>query len=294
MNRENAFDPELPDDKDGLAVVPGDSHRFRLLLRAPAAPVATLLWLPALGIAARHYLPFAEALAARGIAVFVHEWRGHGSSNLRADRNTDWGYHELLQFDLSASADVIDQHYPTLPKIVGGHSLGGQLAACLLALRPHTATRLWLIASGAPFWRVFPNPHRWLLPLVYRLLPWLADRNGALPGRAIGFGGKEARGVMHDWARTGLSGCYAGKGIDTDLEATLANIVVDVDAVLFSDDWLAPMPSLRFLTSKMRHGSVHADTLDAAGLGLRADHFAWMKGSAPVAAALAKRLHSLA
>lgn len=283
-------DPESPAEGDGLPLTAADGHQFRLLLRTPAEPLAALLWLPALGIAARHYLPFAEALAARGVAVFLHEWRGHGSSDQRAGRNIDWAYRALLTTDLPASIERIRQQFPTLPKIVGGHSLGGQLAACLLALQQQAAERLWLVASGSPFWRVYPRPRKWLLPLSYRFLPWLADRNGSLPGRSIGFGGKEARGVMRDWARTGLSGRYAGKGMDIDLETALGGVRADTDAVLLADDWLAPRASLDFLLAKMRPGDVRVETLDTNLLGERADHFAWMKRPDAVAAALAKGL----
>ncbi len=285
-----AVDDELPAAGDGFAIIAEDGHRFRLLLRAPTTPHAALLWLPALGVAARHYLPFAEALAARGIAVFVHEWRGHGSSSLRAGHDTDWGYRELLEHDLPASRRLIDEKFAMLPKIVGGHSLGGQLAACLLALQPQTAQRLWLVASGSPFWRIFPRPRGWLLPLAYRFLPWLADRNGSLPGRSVGFGGKEARGVMHDWTRTGLSGRYAGKNMAIDLEAALVDVQVEVDAVRLADDWLVPAASLKFLLEKMQPSAVRIETLDANQLGTRADHFAWMKQPHAVADALTRTI----
>lgn len=285
-------DPESPAEGDGLPLVADDGHTFRLLLRAPAAPVATLLWLPALGVAARHYLPFAEALAADGIAVFVHEWRGHGSSAQRAGRDSDWGYRTLLQTDLPASVDAIQTRFPGLPAIVGGHSLGAQLAACLLALRPETAQRLWIVASGAPYWRTFPGPRAWLLPLAYRFLTWAADMRGALPGRTLGFGGNEARGVMRDWARTGLSGRYAGAGMDRDLDTALADVRVDVDAALFADDWLAPRSSLDWLLAKMRPAALRCETLDAGRLGTRADHFGWMKRPDAVAASLLSGLQS--
>ena len=111
-------DAEMPAAGDGLAVVAEDRHRFSLLLRAPETPRATLLWLPALGVAAKHYLPFAEALAGHGVAVFVHEWRGHGSSSLRAGHGSDWGYRELLEHDLPASACAIHERFAMLPAIV--------------------------------------------------------------------------------------------------------------------------------------------------------------------------------
>ena len=105
-----------------------DGHRFSLSVTLPRDPVATLLWLPALGVAARHYQPFAQSLARHGIATFMHEWRGHGSSSLRASHGCDWGYRELLTVDLPASEAALRQRLPGLARALGGHSLGGQLA----------------------------------------------------------------------------------------------------------------------------------------------------------------------
>lgn len=259
-----------------LPVETGDGHRACLIARLPEAPHSTLLWLPALGVAAKHYLPFAEALAARGVAVFLHEWRGNGSSSQRASRAQDWGYRELLA-DIAASERVVAERMPGVMRRLGGHSLGGQLACCHLALHPRAASSLWLVASGAPYWRAFPRPARWWLPLAYRFLPWLGRRMGYLPGRRVGFGGNEARGVIADWGRTALSGRYAARGVDADLEAGMARFAGDVVAVSMQRDWLGPPSSMRFLTGKLAGARVQASTFDAARLGTTADHFAWMK-----------------
>jgi predicted alpha/beta hydrolase len=117
-----------------LPVVSADGHRSQLQARIPPSPTATLSWFGGMGIAARHYLPFADALAERGIAVFVHDWRGLGSSSVRASRNDDWGYRELLTQDMPACEAAIEHALPGLRRIVGGHSLGGQLASCRLGL----------------------------------------------------------------------------------------------------------------------------------------------------------------
>lgn len=271
-----------------LPVAAEDGHRWSLLARIPDAPRASLLWIPALGIAARHYLPFAEALAEAGIASFVHEWRGHGSSSLRASRAVDWGYRELLQADLPASAAAIARACPGLPRITGGHSLGGQLACCAAALAPQDLRALWLVGSGAPYWRAFPRPLRYGLPLLYRFLPWLADRAGALPGRRIGFGGNEARGVIRDWARSGLSGRYAATGIETDIESALAGLHCEVRAVRLTDDRLGPAGSLAHLLDKLPDARIACHVLDAAALGAPADHYAWMRQPRQVVAALAE------
>ena len=266
-------------------VATADGHEASLLARMPDSPRSALLWLPALGVAAKHYIPFAEALAARGVAVFLHEWRGNGSSNQRAGRDCDWGYRELFA-DIAASEATMQAHANDLPRIFGGHSLGGQLACCSLALAPQRARALWLVASGAPYWRSFPAPTRWWLPLAYRFLPWLADRRGALPGRRVGFGGNEARGVIRDWSRSALAGRYAAVGMDFDFERGFAAVDVDARAVVMAEDWLAPPGSLRFLLGKMPATTARIDMLDAAAAGARADHFGWLKAPGAVVESL--------
>lgn len=273
---------------DGIQVTARDGHAWQLLACVPAAPSASLLWLPALGVAARHYLPFAEALAERGIAVFLHEWRGHGTSSVRAGRRCDWGYRQLLEQDLPASVQTVASTLPGASRLIGGHSLGGQLACCYRALDPQAASELWLVASGSPYWRAFPVPTRPWLPLAYQFLPWLAWVRGALPGRAVGFGGKEARGLIRDWARSGLSGRYAAAGLDHDLETALRGIDAPVRAIVLADDWLGPPSSLEFLLGKLGNTSRCARaTLNRQRLGASADHFAWMKQPQAVADALA-------
>ncbi len=271
-----------------LPVQAGDGHRWVLQARIPDSPTSSLLWLPAMGIAARHYLPFAEALAKHGVAVFVHEWRGNGASSLRAGRTQDWGYRELLTLDLPASeAAIAEAVAHVTPRILGGHSLGGQIAACRLALSAGSAQALWLVATGSPYWRAFPPPIRYGLPLVYRFLPWLAQARGALPGRWVRFAGNESRRVIADWARSALSGRYAAAQLDIDLEARLAEIEVPVRVAMLADDWLAPESSLRFLLSKLSRSQARVTTLDASALGASADHFAWMKAPDAVAGFLA-------
>lgn len=260
-----------------------DGHRFELIMRRPDAPARRLLWLPAMGVPARHYLPFADALAARGVAVALHEWRGIGSSSLRAGRARDWGYRELLA-DIARSGTALEAAVPAVPGVVGGHSLGGQLACCYLAVRPGAADAVWLVASGAPYWRAFPPRVRYALPPLYRFMAWLARTRGVLPGRRLRFAGNESRGVIADWTHSGLRGRYAAAGIDVDIDSAMAHVGVPVRAAWLAEDWLGPPSSLRFLLGKLGSADVTIDGFDAARLGTRADHFAWMRAPDPIAA----------
>ncbi|MFT3668875.1 MAG: alpha/beta hydrolase [Pseudoxanthomonas sp.] len=280
----NTFDTDITSLE--IPVQASDGHGYTLLARVPRMATSALLWIPALGVAARHYLPFADLLASRGTAVVVHEWRGNGSSTLRAGRRQDWGYRELLGIDLPLSHTELQRRLPGLPHLIGGHSLGGQLAACHLGAEPAAFDRLWLVGSGTPYWRTFPGLRGYSLPLFYQFAPWLAHACGALPGRRLGFGGDEARGLIRDWARVGLSGRYRAAGWPTDLEAGMRQVRTPIDGVLFDDDWLAPESSLRALMAKMPDAPTRVEVLHHAALGTRADHFAWMKQPQAVVDAL--------
>lgn len=248
-----------------------------------------LLWLPALGVAARHYRPFAEDLAGHGIAVWLHEWRGNGSSSVRASRRCNWGYAELLQEDIPASLRAVADAAGSTPVWLGGHSLGGQLAILRAALGADGVHGLALVGSGIPWWRAFPE--RTKLALAAVLVPAVAAVIGHFPGRRIGFGGREARGVMADWGQVARHGRYRVAGIDTDLDHACLGLSLPITAIAFADDWFAPRSALDALLAKAPAAPYRVWMLTAGELAVPADHFAWMKAPHAVARVLAGDLH---
>lgn len=267
-----------------VRVVAADGAGSDLLLVGPADATHWLYWLPAMGVPAKHYLPLAQGLAAHGTAVALHEWRGIGSSDRRAGRHQDWGYRALLHEDLPAGITAARAAWPGRRGALGGHSLGGQLACAYAALNPGRVDQLVLAASGAPYWKNFP--WSWLIGAAYLAAPLLAGVTGHFPGRRIGFGGNEARGVIRDWARSGRSGRYAADGMG-ELEAGMAGFAGRVLALRMRDDWLGPAASLDWLLGKLPCASVRREVLGPEDLHGPADHFSWMKSPTPVAARIA-------
>lgn len=264
-----------------------DGHRWTCTRAVAELPVASLLWLPALGVPATKYRAFAEALAARGLSVVVHEWRGNDSSSLRPSRRLDWGYRTLVESDIPASAALARQHAPDKPLLIGGHSIGGQLAALTLARGAIEARGLVLVATGVPDARVYPPAQRLLIAGFSRLIPLLTGVAGHFPGDRLRWAGREAAQLMREWAGTVRLGHYDQVGLGEDLEQRLGRVVVPRIGLRMTDDWLVPRASLDRLIAKLGPGAEHREEFDAARLGATADHFRWMRRPEVLADAIA-------
>ena len=271
----------MPHQQPVVPVQTADGHVFELI-RVPAAGASKrLLFLPGMGLSARQYIDFGQALARRGVEVFIHEWRGIGSSSLRADRRHDWGYAELLQQDLDAALNALSCDDDGQGCIIGGHSLGSQLACLLAAMRPEACAGVLIVAGGSPYWRQFSGWMRWILATMFVGMPALSGLLGHYPGRRLGFAGREARGVIRDWTASGRSGRYAPKGLTVDLESGLRALEVPTLAIHMQDDWFVPQASLTWLLTKLSSSPISQSTLDGRLLQGAADHYRWMREPEP-------------
>lgn len=247
-------------------------------------PRAALLWLPALGVPARKYERLGAALAAQGIALGVHEWRGTGAHPARPSRRHDWGYRELLLEDIPGTRATLAAAHPELPLLYGGHSIGAQFAVMAAALHGG-AEGLVAVGSGVPHWRFFPSPLRWLVGAFGHALPPLTRTVGAYPGHRLGFAGREAGQLMRDWAQTVRRGHYDGlRGLPERFGERIAALRLPFLGMRLADDRLVPAASQRALVAATGSLQVRESVLDAARLGVAADHFAWMREPRAVAA----------
>lgn len=276
----------MPHDQPVIPVTASDGHRFELIEIAAERPTRHLLFLPGMGLSARLFIRFARSLAERGVSVCIHEWRGNGSSSLRASRTTNWGYAELLA-DLAAARGALHARTGS-DYLIGGHSLGSQLACLSAAADAADCAGLVIVAGGSPYWRAFPLPMRMVMLGVMLAFPLLAWTFGYYPGKRVGFAGNEARDVMADWARSARSGRYEPAGVELDLEARLRELQLPALALDMADDWFVPDESLEWLTGKLAGCEVTKKVIDARGEKQKADHYAWMKHPAATAEAIDK------
>ena len=175
-----------------LTITTTDGHRFDATLYPtddPTSPV--LIFLSALGTPARVYARLGREMIAHGVQLCTPDWRGIGSSSVRAGRTSDFGYRHLIEFDLAALIEAVRQRRPQAPIWLGGHSLGGQMALLRAAAEPQGIAGVVMIAAGS----VHLPAYSWKLRFGVGSLALLSSLMGPLlgyfPGGRVGFGGRD-------------------------------------------------------------------------------------------------------
>lgn len=267
----------------------------RLTLRGlranPSSPVIVIL--PAMGAEARFYLPVVRALHRIGLSVVATDLRGHGECGPLVTRSSRFGYREIVEDDLTAVFAAVASRFPGAPVVPLGHSLGGQLVLLYLARQYAVAgdpgvQGVILLASGSAWhggfagWR---SPRNLISSQLFALTALVV---GYWPGDKVGFGGRQSRGMMRDWARQVRTGQYR-LATATDYEAALRNVHLPVLAVDVEDDDLAPPGAVSHLCAKIPNAQLirrYYARADADGKYL--GHFRWVRyhqGLVPVLSA---------
>ncbi|GAA2612728.1 alpha/beta fold hydrolase [Dactylosporangium fulvum] len=249
-----------------------------------SAPTMAVLW-PAMGVPARYYRRFAAQLTAAGLAVTVVDLRGTGASSPRPSRASRYGLAELTD-DVDAVLEHLKPVRAGRRTLLVGHSLGGQACALHLAARGATSdvAGLALLAVGLPYWRSYARGRQTRILAMTQTLAAGSALLGVWPGWA--FGGRQARGVIRDWAFTARVGRYPRLD-GVDVEAALARVTTPVLAVDMEGDQYTPPGTVDKLTSKLTSAKVLRERYSAAEAGGPIDHFTWAKSGAALAGRVA-------
>ncbi|MEM6370338.1 MAG: alpha/beta fold hydrolase [Myxococcota bacterium] len=237
---------------------------------------APLLWLqPAMGVEARWYAPLAEPAARRGLRLVRADLRGHGSSSLRPSRAVDFGFRDIVEFDLPAQLAVLEARFPDAPVLLAGHSLGGLLSLLFGARRPGQVEGVACLAAGSIYHRAwkggpYPSAGVWVATQSMGLL---ARAMGWFPGSLVGFGGRESRDLMRDWSRQARTGRFKSKGLDYDVD--LRRCRTSCLFLSLEGDKLAPTGAVDDLARRIPSRRAHRIHLSVPDLSR--PHFDWVK-----------------
>lgn len=289
----NASRQSMSQDVDRISIEAEDGHRFSALLPTSlltSAETPLLAFLPALGVSARPYGGFVEALNKRGINAVVMDWRGIGSSSWRASRRQDWGAQEILHQDIPAFVQALRDRFPNSTLFLGGHSLGGQFAA--LAANMQQAAGVVIHATGNPYAATYSGLGRLGMHGIGFFVPLLTRIWGYFPGKLLRFGGNEGARLMQDWAHTVRTGEYAPKGCDCDHTQELADYTGPVLGLPMPVDGLIAEDSLRRLLAQMSAAHSQWQTIPKEAFA-KPGHFSILQEPQPIAAAIADFIQEL-
>ena len=263
--RRTAFDPQLA----VLSFQTIGGEQPIVVYDSPSARAPTVLVAPALGIEAGYYRRLCEQLAESGVNAAVVDQPGAGASPVRAARGVEWGYDDLAEHYRSALAALADAGYEGIHLL--GHSIGGQAGLMIPKRQLSMLQGVVLVASGAPYWRLFPRRHGLYYRAGMKLIAAVTQLLGYYPGHQMGFGGRQARQLILEWTHAGSTGQYQLGRFDGD--ARLAEEGPPVLAICLQGDELAPEPAMRQTLDKLHRRVVTFETWTSAPHG--GDHNRW-------------------
>lgn len=273
-----------PSGKEVLPIAMADGSRLTMTVypvKGKVCPVCIIL--PAMGVPASWYEPLAGTLVRQGLHAVAADLRGHAGSTLRASRSVDFGFHEMVTCDLPGLVAATARRLPGCPVYLLGHSLGGQLGTLYASLYPESVRGLILVATCSVYYRGWPFPKSLGLLLATQLARGIADVTGHFPGRTLGFGGREARTVMRDWAHNARTGRYEPANSPVNLESALSRMQTPVLAISLEGDQFAPPRAVRYLCDKListRVRHLHLDGWEMPDAGRH--HFRWVRHAGPI------------
>ena len=237
------------------------------------------LCLPAMGVKAAYYKPLAETLSGRGYSVLLCDLRGQGTSNRKAP-DDKFGYTLLLECDLFDYVGAAKKACPDKKVVLLGHSLGGHLSLLYASAKPDSVAAVAVVASGSVYWKAYSFPQNLKTIIGTQSSVLVSTLCGYFPGHKIGFGGKQPKQMMRDWAWQGRTGHFQPKDASINYELAMEQYQKPIFALSIEGDTLAPHSATDHLVSKMKNALVHRVYYrKSTALESKIDHFQWVKHS---------------
>ena len=207
-----------------LSIRMTDGSRSKLTVFSGSSHHPVCIIMPAMGVRASYYTPLADSLVRQGLSAVTADLRGHGYSSLRSSRAVDFGFHEMINQDMPEVVDAARRRFPRSPIYLLGHSLGGQISVLYASLFPDQVAGVVLVSSGSVYFRGWRFPTRLAILLGTQLAWGVSKLLGYFPGHRLGFGGREARTTIRDWAHNARTGSYQPANGERDVEAAMASM----------------------------------------------------------------------
>lgn len=265
-----------------LEILSDDGTLIPVYWYGHAQATRALLILPALGIQAKFYRKLAQALFDRGVSVLLMEQRGHGLSNPAPSRRRDHSLADLIDTDIHSLVKWLKNKQGADKVFLVGHSLGGHISTIYADQHPDNVSGIVHLACAFPYFADYPPRQARLIKLIVRMIPILTALLGYYPGNRVGFGGREAKTMMRQWAH------WAGKGnFDFDgmrvKDGVKSRFAGPVLSISFAKDDFSSDKAVQRALSLQSEESVSRVHMTGETMGEYLGHVNWARSPEPVA-----------
>jgi len=238
---------------------------------------AVVIIFPALGVKANYYRHYAAALAKQNIHAITVDHRGHGHSNIRANRENNFGYREQVEEEYLAVVKKAKSLFHESKIIVMGHSIGGQMGSMLVSRYRYLVDGFILNASCSVHYKGWGNIKGVGLLLFAALCNYTAKLLGYYPGSFFRFGGTEAQGIIGDWYCTAATGKFIARGSEFDYEKAIREVSIPILAINYFGDTSAPYGALKCLCDKFQSATIQIHQIKPSAHNKKYNHYSWVR-----------------
>ncbi len=229
---------------------------------------------PAMGVPASYYRHYAATLSKSNFHVATVDHRGHGNSSVRPSRKVNFGYSEQIEIEYRGIIETLKNNFPNSKLAIMGHSLGGQVGGMFAAQYPHLVDGLIVNASCSVYYKGWGNSAGLGVLGFAAFCKMLARQLGYYPGNRVGFGGREARGIIEDWFVTAKSGRFVAHGSSFNYDEAMSKFSKPLLGITYHGDTSAPPLALKYFLEKFPSQNAQQHHIKAAE---KLNHYSWVK-----------------
>ncbi len=217
-----------------------DGYPLSATLREPENTIKGVVQIHSgTGIPQNLYSNLATFLTENGFVTLTFDYRGiakSAPSTLKGynAKISDWG-----KLDMTGVLDWLVQKYPSYPKTIVAHSMGGQLIG--LMENHKQIDKIFLIASSTGYWRDMSSPYKWLPAFFwYFLIPVHTRLFGFVNAMKVKQGENLPKGVALEWRKWCTNPNYFEVDFGKSMHPLFYDqITIPITSIQITDDPLA-------------------------------------------------------
>ncbi len=232
-----------------------DGYQLDAILFSPSTDAkAFIIFQGGTGVKKEFYSNFCNYLSEQGFYVLLYDYRGIGGSKHGSLKGMKANLIDVAQLDMQSALQWAADNYPSLKKLLVGHSLGTQLVGFI----PNNNLLSGIIginSSTGTWWKMQMPRNFYAAFLWYVVNPLLTPLFGYAPLKRLGVMEDLPKNVINQWSRWCRSNYYFGSHLGKSIKAEYFKPpAVPFTIHYFSDDYIATHKTV----SDLLH--IHKDT----------------------------------